>query len=56
MLIIHGKEIDDQEALEYHTCVQLAGIIAGAFYSGKYNWIGAEKDLKQITLKVTYLT
>jgi hypothetical protein len=38
MSLVHEIEIDDQKALEYHSQDQLAGIIAGAIYSGRYDW------------------
>lgn len=41
---VYEIEISIEETLEYHVIDQLAGIIAGAMYSGRYNWIGAKTD------------
>lgn len=45
------NQIDDwsqQDEIEYLVSSLLAGIIAESFYSGKFNWMGAENDFNRI--------
>jgi len=42
------KEMTTDEQLEYLAVSLMAGIIAESFYSGSYNWHGAENDLNSI--------
>jgi len=45
------NDIDEwsrDKEIEYLVITQMAGIIGGAFYSGGYNWEGAENDFNQI--------
>jgi hypothetical protein len=48
---LFGKGITDwsqQKKIEFLVLCLMGGIIAGSFYSGEFNWIGAESDLNQI--------
>jgi hypothetical protein len=39
---------DTERQIEYLIITQMAGIMGEAFYSGRYNWEGAENDFNQI--------
>ncbi len=43
-----GIDLPAEELIEYYIVSLLSGIIAEAFYTGKYNWEGANQDLNTI--------
>ncbi len=47
---LSGEDIDlpDEKQIEYLVISLMAGIIAGAFYTGQYDWYGANNDFNRI--------
>ncbi len=44
-----GLDLPIEEQIEYYIVSLMSGIIAKAFYTGKYDWEGANRDLNTIT-------